>query len=196
LPKAKAVDYASISTTFTCRPCDTFFSSSFFFLPPDPLFFIFRSSLSICSPPPPHYYSCALPSMLSFFLRCPNSIPSWSFVHVVFNSRLDREIEVPGGGLRIRFEEYMCDVPHRDYDLSPNQPRPGGDAGCARTCSRVPDTLTRTSAAERTRVCSSDRNCFTCRTRKDLYTRNQVCMCSCRHIGKFMYMCMQNGLVH
>eukprot|EP00802_Teleaulax_amphioxeia_P009321 Tamp_09337.p1 GENE.Tamp_09337~~Tamp_09337.p1 ORF type:complete len:433 (+),score=34.59 Tamp_09337:43-1299(+) len=41
----------------------------------------------------------------------------------------DREIEVPGGGLRIRFEEYMCDVPHRDYDLSPNQPRPGGDAG-------------------------------------------------------------------
>ena len=49
-------------------------------------------------------------------------------MYVVPNSRLDREIEVPGGGLRIRFEEYMCDVPMSDYDLSPNQPRQGGDA--------------------------------------------------------------------
>jgi len=62
----------------------------------------------------------------------------------------DREIEVPGGALRIRFAENDKREPNNDYDVSPRQPilNLAGDAGdvCVRTFSYTIHILARKRA--------------------------------------------------
>ncbi len=102
----------------------------------------------------------------------------------------DREIEVPGGALRIRFAENDKREPNNDYDVSPRQPilNLAGDAGdvCVRTFSYTIHILARKRADPHYAfyhnfATGQKKKVFICKSRSLYFWRRRTPNSACAH---------------